>query len=282
MKKIFILLTLLLAAQAAFAQSVPELLVPADARALSMGGVALQPDANKLDVKAFYGMWAPGSARNTLVGGDAFFRAGERVNITVEGRAFMDKSYDSASATSQVTGAFRPLSWIAGAGVSFGISEAFAVGVKARMVSSAIAETAKGSAFCGDVYASYTGGIVSASVGVRNLGSKINYGGASSYSLPALAAVQGSVKPLNGFTVGAEVDYLFEGALMAGLGLEYCIADIVSLRGGFHYGDQTKGIPTFASLGLGVKFAGVHLDAAYLLASQTLGNTLMVGLGYAF
>ena len=81
MKKIFILLTVLLAAQAAFAQAVPELLVPADARALSMGGVALQPDANKLDVKAFYGMWAPGSANNTLIGGDAFFRAGERVGI---------------------------------------------------------------------------------------------------------------------------------------------------------------------------------------------------------
>ena len=78
------------------------------------------------------------------------------------------------------------------------------------------------------------------------------------------------------------MDYLFSGALMAGLGLEYCIVDIVSVRAGYHYGDAAKALPSFASVGLGVKFAGVHLDAAFLLASKTLGNTLMIGLGYSF
>ena len=70
--------------------------------------------------------------------------------------------------------------------------------------------------------------------------------------------------------------------MMLGIGLEYCIQDIVSLRGGFHYGDPAKAIPTFVSLGLGAQFAGVHLDIAFLTASQTLGNTLMFGLGYSF
>ena len=281
MKKILILLTFMLAAQAAFAQAVPALLVPADSRALSMGGVVLPSDAGKLDVRAFYGMWAPKSAGNTLVGGDAFLRVGGRVALSLEGRAFLDKPYDIASSTGQVTGTFRPVDWTAGAGVTVGISDAFAIGVKARMVSSAIAANAKGSAFCGDVSFSYTGNIVSASIGARNLGSKISYGG-DSYSLPALAALQGSVMPLNGFTIGAEVDYLFSGALMAGLGLEYTFAEIVSLRGGFHYGDAAKAIPTYASVGLGVQFAGFRLDAAFLTASKTLGNTLMVGLGYSF
>ena len=90
------------------------------------------------------------------------------------------------------------------------------------------------------------------------------------------------VGAVSGLTVGAEVDYLFTGGLMAGLGVEYTIVDIVSLRGGFHYGDPAKAVPMYASVGLGVKFAGVHLDAAFLTASQTLGNTLMIGLGYAF
>ena len=97
-----------------------------------------------------------------------------------------------------------------------------------------------------------------------------------------MAAVSGGVRPVAGLTVGAEVDYLFSGALMAGLGVEYTIVDIVSLRGGFHYGDAAKAIPMYASLGLGVKFAGVHLDFSYLLASQTLGNSLLFGLGYSF
>ena len=69
---------------------------------------------------------------------------------------------------------------------------------------------------------------------------------------------------------------------MAAFGVEYGIADIVFVRGGFHYGDNAKGIPTYASLGLGVQFAGVHLDAAYLTASKTLRNSLQISLGYAF
>ena len=277
-----ILIILILAAQSAFAQAVPALLVPADARALSMGGVALQPDANKLAVKAFYSMWAPKSAGNTLVGGDVFFHAIGRVSLSFEGCAFLGKPYETTFAQGQAGTTFQPVDWLAGAGVKVSISDAFAVGVKARMVSSAIAENAKGLAFCGDLNFSYTGSIATASVGVRNFGSKINYGGDASYSLPTLAALQGSVEPLDGFTIGAEVDYLFAGALMAGLGLEYTIADIVSLRGGFHYGDPAKAIPMYVSLGLGLQFAGVRLDASFLTASKTLGNTLMFSLGYAF
>lgn len=281
MKVSVALTALLLAAQVSFAQALPALLIPADSRALSMGGVALQPGADKMDIQAFYGIWAPKSAESTLVGGNVFFRANSRVSLNLEGRALLDKAYEITSAQGQAAGTFRPLDWIAGAGVTVGISDAFAVGVKARVVTSAIAGNARGMAFCGDVNFSYTGGIVSASIGARNLGSKINYGGAS-YSLPALAALQGSVRPLDGFTIGAELDYLFAGGLMAGLGLEYTIADLVSLRAGFHYGDPAKAIPTYVSLGLGVQFAGFRLDAAFLTASKTLGNTLMIGFGYSF
>lgn len=278
---ILILGLLLQTAPVAFAQSAPMLLVPADSRGLSMGGVSLQQDAARMGVNFLYAGWAPRNVDNTLVGGDVFYRASDRVRLSFEGRALLDHPYDVTSPKGQVTGSFRPVDWTVAAGATVGFADAFAVGVKARLFSSAIAENARSTAFCGDIFFSYRGDIVSASVGVRNLGTKINYGG-TDYPLPALAALQGSVRPFEGFTVAAEADYLFNGALMAGLGVEYTIAEIVSLRGGFHYGDNAKAIPTYASLGLGVQFAGFHLDAAFLLASKTLGNTLMVGLGYAF
>lgn len=281
MKKITILLLFFLAAQAAFAQAVSSLLVPADTRSLAMGGVALPKEASKLDVRAFYGMWAPKSANNSLIGGDVFFRAGKRVALTVEGRTFLDKPYELASSQGQVKGTFRPSDLFVGAGVSVGFSDAFGITLKGRYIMSTIAENAKGSAFCGDLSVDYNGKIAFASLGARNIGSQISYGGAS-YPLPMMAALSGGVRPVDGLTVGAEVDYLFAGGFMAGLGLEYTFADIVSLRGGFHYGDPAKAIPMYASLGLGVQFFGVHLDAAFLLASKTLGNTLMFGLGYSF
>lgn len=282
MKKILIVLCLMLVVWAGFAQAVPSLLVPADSRALSMGGVVLPSDASKLDVRAFYGLWAPKTAHNTLAGGEVFFRAGGRVSLTLEGRTFLDRPYDVTTAQGQVKGQFRPNDLIVGAGVTVNLTDAFSIGVKGRMVSSKIAEEAKGSAFCGDVTVAYTGDIFYAAVSARNLGSKLSYGGNTSYALPALAAVQGSVRPVDGLTVGAEVDYLFSGALMAGLGLEYTFADIVSLRGGFHYGDAAKAVPMYASLGLGFQFAGFHLDAAFLTASKTLGNSFLISLGYAF
>lgn len=281
MKKIFLPLILMLFAQAVLAQAVPSLLVPANSRNIAMGGVALPTDAPKLGVQAFYGMWAPKSAKNTLIGGDVFFRAGKRVALSVEGRTFLDQPYDITTTQGQARGTFRPNDLIIGAGVSVAFSDAFGATLKGRYVMSAIAENMKGGAFCGDLSVDYHGSIAFASLGARNIGSRISYGG-DSYALPMLAALSGGVHPVDGLTVGAEVDYLFSGAFMAGLGLEYTIADIVSLRGGFHYGDAAKAIPTYASLGLGVKFAGVHLDAAFLLASKTLGNTLMLGLGYSF
>ena len=281
-KLLLIFLSLSVFAAASSAQALSGLLIPADARSQAMGGVMMLPkEAPRLDVQAFYGLWAPKTAANSLVGGDVYFRAGERVALTLEGRAFLDKPYDITSATGQVTGSFRPSDLIIGLGAEIFATDALSIGLKARMASSSIAQGSKGNAFCGDVSVRYSGEMFFASAGVRNLGSKISYGSAS-YALPALVALGGGIKPDKALTLAAEADYLFAGALMLGIGLEYCIQDIVSLRGGFHYGDPAKALPTFASLGVGAKFAGVHLDLSFLTASKTIGNSLMVGLAYAF
>ena len=281
MKRILLVLAFLPLLQPVFAQAVPALLVPADSRSLAMGDVALPSDASKLDVQAFYGMWAPKSANNSVIGADALFRVGKRVSLSLEGRYFMEQPYDVTSAQGMVTGSFRPNDLIIGAGVSVAFAKVFGATIKGRYVASAIAENAKGGAFCGDLSVDYRAEKAFASLGIRNLGSQLTYGGAS-YALPAMAAVSGGVRPVSGLTVGAEVDYLFSGALMAGLGVEYTFVDIVSLRGGFHYGDPAKAIPMYVSVGLGVQFKGVHLDVAFLTASKTLGNSLMFGLGYRF
>lgn len=281
MKKITILLTLMLSVQTALAQAVPTLLVPADSRSLAMGGVTLPKDALMMDIQLFYGMWAPRSAGSSVFGVNAFTRVSDRVALSVESRFFAHKPYDITTPQGQVTGSFTPGDFLAGAGLSVAFSDAFGATLKARYISSAIASDARGGAFCADLSVDYSGTITFASAGVRNLGSRISYGEAS-YALPAMAVVGGGVCPVDGLTVGAEVDYLFSGSLMAGLGVEYSILDIMSLRGGFHYGNADKALPMYVSLGLGLQFAGAHLDVAFLTASKVLGNTLMVGLGYVF
>ena len=77
------------------------------------------------------------------------------------------------------------------------------------------------------------------------------------------------------------MSYLFAGALGAAAGVEYGFKDMIFARAGFHYGSASLGLPTYASLGLGAKFAGVTLDAAYLLVGN-LSNSLMFTVGYGF
>ncbi len=282
MKKTFLLFVLIATVQAAFAQGAPSLLVPVDARSLSLGGVMLPQDATKLGIQAFYGMWAPQSAKQTMIGGNVLFRASNRIALSAEARTFKTDPYVSTSPQGATKESFQPTSIIAGMGVSVQVLDALAVNVKGRILSSSIAEDAKGDAFCGDLTLAYTGNIVRASLSACNLGSKLSYGSGTAYALPSLISLQADTRPIKGLTVGAEVEYLFSGAMMAGLGAEYSIADIVSLRGGFHYGDPVKAIPMYASLGLGLQFAGAHLDIAFLSASKTLGNTLLISLGYTF
>lgn len=296
MRKIFTLLFATTFALAASAQALPSLLIGADPASLAAGGasVARPAGAFAIDnaaaamsladktfaVSASYGRWAPKSADNLLIGLGAFYKLNDRLALGLSGRMLRDKPYDITSTGGQVAGQFTPSDLVAGLGLSYAVADGFSLGVAARMVSSSIGENMKGTAFGADITAMYASGGFSAALGVCNLGSSISYGGAS-YAQPMLAK-GGAAYSIAGFTASAEVDYLFAGALMAGLGLEYTIVDIVSLRGGFHYGDAAKALPTYASLGLGVQFAGVRLDAAFLLASKTLGNSFMISLGYAF
>ena len=56
---------------------------------------------------------------------------------------------------------------------------------------------------------------------------------------------------------------------------------MISVRAGYRYGAEHV-IPSFASVGVGAKFAGIKIDAAYLFANEVIGNTTAVSLGYCF
>ena len=296
MRKIIAIFVSMTFALAASAQALPSLLVGADPAAAATGGAALArpADAFAVDnnaaamalsskdfrVAATYGMWAPGTAGNMLAGVGFYYKLNDRMALGFSGRMLRDKPYDITSATGQVTGSFAPADLMAGAGFSFAVTETLSLGVTGRFTSSSIAPEMKGSAMGADITAMYAGESFSAAAGVCNLGTPISYGGAS-YAQPMLVRAGGSFSAA-GLTASAEADYLFSGALMAGLGLEYSIADIAFIRAGYHYGDSAKALASYASLGLGLQFSGISLDVAFLTASQTLGNSLLFGLGYSF
>jgi hypothetical protein len=131
------------------------------------------------------------------------------------------------------------------------------------------------------------GGWISAGLKVSDIGFQIGDG---TYDLPMRASAGGSLyTPFNDehtLETSLDLGYRFmpEGARSfgAGLGLEYRLMQLLSVRGGFHVADS-KGY-SYGTVGLGVRFVHVQLDASFLLAGEDCPwkNTWQLGVGFDF
>ena len=92
--------------------------------------------------------------------------------------------------------------------------------------------------------------------------------------------VLGGQRPL-AVDAQVDIDYYFDGALATALGAGYTFNDMVSLKAGYRAGGDSV-LPSFASVGAGVKFMGLKLDVAYLIGTENMNNTLAIGLGFSF
>jgi hypothetical protein len=297
MKKIVITLSIFAALSLSVsAQNMPSLFIPIDPEAASLAvssaareatafatadnASAMSFSQSKFRGGVSYGMWAPDAADSKAVNAGAFLRLGEKAAVGFTGSYISDRQMSITSATGAVTGTFTPKDIVARVGFSYRFTDFLSAGVTAKVLSSSIGPDLSGTAFGGDISAMYSSNGLNATLALCNLGTAIKYG-SESYSMPMYAKA-GAAYSIVGLTVSAEADYILEGAFNAALGAEYNIADIAFLRAGYHYGAEDKGLPSFASVGLGLKYIGIEFNAAYLLASETLGGTLMFGLGYSF
>jgi len=277
MKKfIIIILACLVSFSALNAQNAPSLLINWNPETVATGGssndVAFAASSSKSDIDAVYGMWAPQSADNNIIAADASILLADRFAIRVQGANLKDnQSSTGFNELGTPTGKFFPSELLVGAGFAYKINAAIAVGVDVKALMAKYGENLSSNAYGADVSFAYSAKGLTAGVSVRNIGAK----------LPMLIRASGEYL-VSGFRASAEVNYLLSGAIMASVGAEYGIKDMVFLRAGYHYGDAAKAVPSFASCGLGLKFFGVKLNAGYLLGSNTLGGTMLFGLGYEF
>lgn len=285
MKRISIIIALSVICVEVFAQSIPFIIYNTDPRSYAMASVGAENLAagnalsgKTIDINASYGYIAPKTAKSNLIGFNGYGNIGN-VSVGLFGRYNMGKEYELFNDRAMSLGYFTPSELAVGASVAYVIADKFAVGAKASIISSKLASNATGSAIGIDVSAAYAANGFAAELAVRNLGPKIKYG-EYAYNLPSMAVVGASYN-VGGFSAKAEADYIFSGSFMAGVGVEYTIVKIVSLRAGFHYGDDNY-VPMYASAGLGLQFKGVKLDFTYLPPIGKTGGAFMGGLGYSF
>lgn len=255
------------------AQGLSSLILPKNTEELGMGNVSpvFVHHENDFGANVSYSNWSPEVLGNSLIGTSIFYKLTDALELDLEFQQNSGQSYSVTDETGIANKQFTPKDFLGGLGASYKVNDNFEVGLKGRFLSASLGEGLSESAVGIDIGANYVSNGITAGLGACNLGSEVG-----------MAKADVLYESETGLKAGAEADILFNGGLMASLGAEYGIKDIAFIRCGYHFGDNPLAIPSFVSLGLGLKYAGVSFDAAYLLASEALGGTLMFGLGYSF
>ena len=297
MKKLSVVTAVLFMAASVYAQdaasvAMPFSTLPRTVGTLSLGGVTASDDVsyrllgqNNLEASASWYSWAPKGVSSNDINVDFFSRFGRRLGITAQFALDAGKRYDIYNDQGVKGGFFSPKDMMIKAGAAYRIIPMLSVGISARYLNSSLSSAASYSAFSADVMASAELGGAKASAGVTNLGSSVKSSDGSFFSLPSAATVAGSYSltfaEKHSVDARAQVDFFFKGGLRAGVGVEYGFGDLAFARVGYSYGGKSP-FPSYLSLGVGAKFSGVGINAAYLVGSGPVGGTLAIGAGYSF
>lgn len=257
------------------------------------GSVAAVPFWDEtLAAGASYTLWQPTSA-NMLAAGAAWNISG-RFGASFGVQTGLNPAYELTNSAGVPDGSFSPFDLRIGAGFAWRVIDCLSVGVGLNYASSSLAPSSESysgsmSSFAADVQLMYVTGNFDISLSASNLGSSVKSASGQSFGLPMnarLAAGYGNEFGRHHLSAGLEGGMFFGGAsaAFAGVGAEYMYNDFVAVRAGWHYGSEKAVIPTFASVGLGLCFAGVNIDVAYLIAAgdSPLQNSMSFGLGYSF
>ena len=329
MKKIFYPIisaaaAVLLSSAAAQAQTASFLDVNPDPVAMSMAGTgtvmeatpfamwnniaATALDDRTLQVGAAYSLWQPSYTSNHVAAVTGYGRVARFMTVSASVKYFSHKPYDvTDGVTGAVTGSFTPMDLQAGVGLGFRILPILSLGANVNYVYSDIGGPKKGGAVSADFGALLDLRFLRVGLTFANIGSKLDYGGAAAYGLPANVKLGvGTIQRFgpedkHAVAVTSESGMVFEQkAFFTGLSAQYEYNDFVRVGLGYHYGNQDKQVTgSYASFGAGIKFLGISVNAAYILGfkqasdisspveslynlSAPISNTFSVGIGYEF
>lgn len=242
--------------------------------------------SKKVDIGAGYQIWAPDGVKSSDVSFGSAFRLGERFGLSIGAVRQSGEAYSLTGDNGQSSGSFTPDALVLNGGFGVRLPGNFALGVNLRYASQTLAEDVSYSAYASDIFASCRIGQMNLSAGVSSLGTPVKGADGTEYSLPASASFgldwRGTLAGVHGLEFAADADCFFNGGYSAAAGAQYAFRDMLFVRAGYHLGSDRSPLPSFASVGLGVKFAGIELNAACLLSSDALGGTITAGIGYSF
>lgn len=243
---------------------------------------------------ASYSLWQPSYSSDDIAAVAGYGRVARFMTVSAGVRYASHARYDVTDGlTGAVTGSFAPSDIQAGVGFGFRVCPVFSLGAGVNYVYSHIGGPQKGNAVAADFGAFLDLDYLRVGVTASNIGSRLDYGGESSYYLPSNVKIGAGTtrhfgqKDLHALSVDIEGGMtLHSPSFFAGAGLQYSYKGLVRAAAGYHYGNPDKAMTgQYVSVGAGVKLYGISLDVAYLAGvshDSPLKNTFSVGVGYSF
>lgn len=236
-----------------------------------------------LDASAGWGRFKAGPSVGSL---GAAWNIGGKVGVSLAGAFDRGPAYQITDGAGNTAGGFNPSAMRIGLGLGVKIAEGLSGGVSVRYASETPAEGYSFNGFAGDFMLSYRPvERLCVTAGVSNLGTKVKDSAGNTYSQSWAAVAAADWAPVTGVhSVRADIDLGYEiagKAFGAAAGVEYCFHDIVHARIGYRYATMGSIIPSHLGMGLGLSWAGAHIDFSYLTLGA-LGGSFALGLGYSF
>ena len=234
-----------------------------------------------------YSLWQPSSLKTNVIGLAGSYNINNKVGIAAGFTYGMNPEYEVFDAGGVSDGFFRPSQTQVNLGVSWRFIKYLALGVNLGYAGQKLAEKHGYGAFTSDIFLMTEVKGFKAALGISNLASKVKSASGDKFALPSSLTVglgySADFAQKHSIDVNADLDYYFHKAFTAAVGAGYTFNDLLSVRAGYHYGGKSV-IPSYASAGLGVKFFGVTIDCAYLIAGKDspMKNTLSLSAGYRF
>lgn len=240
----------------------------------------------KMEVGISGQSWAPDGVESTNINFGTAFKAGNIVGFSFGAAYQAGEEYSVYNESGSAKGTYTPSDLVISVGTGIKILKCLSFGADFRYASQSLSTDNSCSAFAADAFLTYNSSHLGATAGLSSFGSSVKSESGESFSLPT--SVTAGVYYKTGesaagrLDVAVDADYFLSGDLTAAAGLQYSFKNFVFLRAGYHYGSESAVLPSFATLGLGLRYRGVSLDFAYLTANELIGGSMTFGLGFRF
>lgn len=210
-------------------------------------------------------------------------RIGKAFSVSANFSNAWGQSYDLRDPNNKYLDTFVPQDMIAGMGLSFRPMDWLMFGAQGNYLRSSFSPEVSYQMILANIMMGLTFGDFTAILAGKNLGANVQMDAGDFYPPTAFSAgvlYDKGIGESCALKAHAEADYYIYKAARAGVGVDFSWADMLAVRVGYNQSFDAP-LSSFLSLGIAAGYAGVAVNASYLISPGLINSTLLFGLSLA-